>query len=126
MRFPLTTRYADYDTKGHVNNAVYLTYFEMARHRAWIEVLAQSGDFSFILAEASVRYRTPAMIGEPLEIEIHTVEVRTRAWVWAYTIRRADDQRVVAEGQTVQVMYNYEATCTVPIPEALRALLPTV
>ena len=126
MRFPLATRYADYDTKGHVNNAVYLTYFEMARHRAWTEALAQSGDFSFILAEASVRYRTPAMIGEPLEIEIRTIEVRTKAWVWAYTIRRANDERVVAEGQTVQVMYNYEAACTVPIPEALRALLPTL
>ncbi len=126
MRFPLATRYADYDTKGHVNNAVYLTYFEMARHRAWTEALAQSGDFSFILAEASVRFRTPAMIGEPLDIEIHTVEVRTKAWVWAYTIRRMDDRRVVAEGQTVQVMYNYEAARTVPIPEALRELLPTI
>ena len=31
MRFRLETRYADYDTKGHVNNAVYLTYFEVAR-----------------------------------------------------------------------------------------------
>ncbi len=123
MRFPLATRYADYDTKGHVNNAVYLTYFEMARHRAWTEALAQSGDFSFILAEASVRFRTPAMIGEPLEIEIHTVEVRTKAWVWAYVIRRAADAAVVAEGRTVQVMYDYASARTVPIPDELRERL---
>ncbi len=126
MRFPLATRYADYDTKGHVNNAVYLTYFEMARHRAWTEALAQSADFSFILADASVRFRTPAMIGEPLDIEIRTVEVRTKAWVWAYAIRRADDDRIVAEGQTVQVMYDYDNHRTVPIPDTLRVRLTSM
>lgn len=123
MRLPLATRYADYDTKGHVNNAVYLTYFEMARERAWVDALGQNADFPFILAEATVRYVSEAMIGSPLEIEISTTEVRTKAWVWAYVIRRADDGRVVAEGHTVQVMYDYTAARTVPIPDELRARL---
>lgn len=123
MRLPLATRYADYDTKGHVNNAVYLTYFEMARERAWVDALGQNADFPFILAEATVRYVSEAMIGSPLEIEISTTEVRTKAWVWAYVIRRADDGRVVAEGHTVQVMYDYAAARTVPIPDELRARL---
>ena len=35
MRFPVVTRYSDYDSKGHVNNAVYLTYFEAAKHALW-------------------------------------------------------------------------------------------
>ena len=68
MRFPLATRYNDYDTKGHVNNAVFLTYFEMARERAWVDGLGGNADFPFILAEASVQYRSEAMIGDPLEI----------------------------------------------------------
>ena len=126
MRFPLTTRYADYDTKGHVNNAVYFTYFEEARNRAWTEPLAQGPDFSFILAEATVRYRTPAMIGDALDIEIRTTEVRTKAWVWEYTIRRSSDERIVAEGRTVQVMYDYEASGTIAIPDSLRERLVVV
>jgi acyl-CoA thioesterase FadM len=66
------------------------------------------------------------MIGDPLEIEMVTAEVRTKAWVWAYTIRDRRDQRVVAEGRTVQVMYDYANRKTIPIPDAFRAQLAAV
>lgn len=126
MRFPLATRYADYDTKGHVNNAVYLTYFEMARARAWLDAVGGDADFPFILAEAQVRYASEAMIGDPLEIEITTSEVRTKAWVWQYRILNARDDRLVAEGSTVQVMFDYDAKRPIPIPEGLRPRLEGV
>jgi acyl-CoA thioester hydrolase len=121
MRFPLATRYNDYDTKGHINNAVFLTYFEMARERAWVDGMGGAADFPFILAEATIQYRSEAMIGDPLEIEITTT-----AWVWSYTIRDARDARVVAEGRTVQVAYDYEARTTIPIPPDIAAKLPTL
>jgi len=126
VRIPLETRYADYDSKGHANNAVYLTYFEMARHRAWVDRMHGDADFPFIVAEATVRYVSEAMIGQPLDIEIVTSEVRTKAWVWSYVIRATTDDRVVAEGRTVQVMYDYESRRTVPIPDTVRALLAAV
>jgi acyl-CoA thioester hydrolase len=126
MRLPLATRYADYDTKGHVNNAVYLTYFEMARHRAWVDALDGDADFPFIVAEATVRYLSQAMIGEPLDIEICTTEIRTKAWVWSYVIRASRDERVVAEGKTVQVMFDYANRRTIPIPDDLRERLTRV
>ena len=126
MRFPLATRYNDYDTKGHVNNAVFLTYFEMARERAWVEGLGGGADFPFILAEATVQYRSEAMIGDPLEIEITTTEIRTKAWVWSYTITHARDGRVVAEGRTVQVAYDYDAHRTIAIPPDIAAKLPAL
>lgn len=126
MRFPLETRYADYDSKGHVNNAVYLTYFEMARHRVWVDCMHGDADFPFIVAEATVRYVSEAMIGQPLEIEIVTTEVRTKAWVWSYVIRATAGDRVVAEGRTVQVMYDYAARRTTPIPDEFRARLATI
>ena len=126
MRFPLETRYPDYDSKGHVNNAVYLTYFEIARAKAWTEAMDQHTDPPFILAEATVRYVSQARLGEPLDIEVTTAEVRTKAWVWAYVIRCTTDDRVVADGRTVQVMFDYESHRTIPIPDAMRELLARV
>ena len=123
MRFPLEVRYPDYDTKEHVNNAVYLTYFEMARARAWLEEIGGSTDFPFIVAEATVKYLSQARIGQPLDIMIWTGEVRTKAWVWRYRIVDSRDDRVVAEGSTVQVMYDYASRSTTPIPEPLREKL---
>ncbi|MFN2399821.1 MAG: acyl-CoA thioesterase [Gemmatimonadaceae bacterium] len=126
MRFPVETRYADYDSKGHVNNAIYLTYFEMARHRAWVEHMGQDADFTFILAEATVSFRSEAMIGQALDIEILTGEVRNKSWTWNYVIRSSGDGRVVAHGTTVQVMYDYEGKRTVPVPDDIRQLLKTI
>ncbi len=126
MRFRLETRYADYDTKGHVNNAVYLTYFEIARVRAWLDRVRGSPDAPFIIAEATVRYVRPAMIGTPLDIEVTTAEVRTKAWVWRYRILDARDDALIAEGQTVQVMYDYAARRSTEIPGDVRAGLVEV
>ena len=123
MRFPLEVRYPDYDTKEHVNNAVYLTYFEMARARAWVEAIGGSADFPFIVAEASIRYLSQARIGEPLDIMIWTGELRTKAWVWRYRIVDGRDDRVVAEGSTVQVMFDYSVRRTTAIPDDLRERL---
>jgi acyl-CoA thioester hydrolase len=126
VRFRLTTRYADYDTRGHVNNAVYLTYFEVARTKAWVDAVQGSPDASLIIAEATVRYVRPATIGIPLDIEITTSEVRNKAWVWRYRILDARNDALVAEGQTVQVMYDYAAGRSVEIPSDVRAALTKV
>lgn len=126
MRFRLETRYNDYDTKGHINNAVFLTYFEIAREKAWVGALERSDDPQFILAEATIRYVSQARLGDVLEIEIVTTEVRTKAWVWGYRVIAATDERLVAEGSTVQVMFDYELFRTMPIPDDLRAALPTI
>jgi acyl-CoA thioester hydrolase len=126
MRLHLVTRYADYDTKGHVNNAVYLTYFELARERAWLDAVGGNPDAPFIVAEATVRYVRPAMIGVPLDVEVTTSEVRNKAWVWRYRILDARDDALVAEGQTVQVMYDYESRRSIDIPPDVRAGLAKV
>jgi acyl-CoA thioester hydrolase len=126
MRFQLETRYADYDTKGHVNNAVFLTYFDIARSKAWLEVVGGTADFPFVVAEATVRYVREAMIGEALDVEITTSEIRTKAWVWRYRVLKRADERLVADGSTVQVMFDYQVRRSMPIPEELKDKLASL
>ena len=127
LRFPIATRYADYDAKGHVNNAVYFSYFESARVSALQERLAQAmemrdaADPPIIVAEARIKYVSPAKIGEPLAIEISVGEIRTKGFSFRYRIVDARDDRLVAEGETVQVAYDYAAERPMPIPPAMRA-----
>jgi acyl-CoA thioester hydrolase len=125
MRFPLVTRYSDYDSKGHVNNAVYLTYFEAAKHMLWRDVWRRDPDPPFVVAEATVRFASPAMIGDPLQIDIDTDEIRTRSWAWKFRITDVRDGRLIAEGRTVQVMYDYATRRAVSIPDDVRRLLET-
>ncbi|MFL5560548.1 MAG: acyl-CoA thioesterase [Gemmatimonadaceae bacterium] len=131
LRFPLVTRYSDYDTKGHANNAIYLTYFEWARLQAWQKVAtgkagltsADIADPPLIVAEVRVKYVSPANIGVPLAIEISVKEVRTKGFSFAYRVVASDDDRLIAEGETVQVAYDYEAGRTMAIPPGMREAL---
>ena len=126
MRFDLETRYNDYDTAGHVNNAVYLTYFEVARMKAWSAMVGARRDVAFVIAEASVRYVSRAQLGEPLAIDVRTAEVRDKAWVWSYRILDSRDGRLVADGRTVQVMFDFATGSAVPIPPEIRSKLADV
>jgi acyl-CoA thioester hydrolase len=108
-----------------VNNAVYLTYFELGRVHAW-RATGGSAEADFIVAEARITYRSPAMLGDPLALEVTTAEVRNKAWVWSYRILDERDGRLVAEGATTQVMYDYEQRRSVPIPDVLREALTRV
>ncbi len=120
---PIETRYSDYDIRGHVNNATFLTYFEMARRHVWARLAGVTQDFNFIIAEAHIRYVSQAKFGDPLAVDIATAEIRNKAWVWTYRIVDTRDERVVAEGSTVQIMFDYASQRSMPIPEALRPML---
>lgn len=120
MRLPIQVRYSDYDDRGHVNNAVYFTYFEIGRMEAW-KRLAPGEEAGFIVADAHITYRSPAMPGEPLELALATTEIRTKAWVWSYRITDPGDGRLIAEGSTTQVMYDYATRTTIAIPDVVRA-----
>lgn len=126
MKFPLPTRYSDYDTKGHVNNALYLTYFELAKHLLWREVWQRHPDPPFVVAEATVRFVSPAMIGDPLQVDIATHEIGTKSWIWKFAITDARDGRLIADGRTVQVWYDYATRRSIPVPDDVRALLESV
>ena len=134
LRFSLATRYSDYDTKGHVNNAVYFTYFESARMQAWLQHVVPAGAVSdadaadppLIVADARARYVSQARIGEPLAIEIGVRRIGTKSFTFFYRIVDDRDDRLVAEGETVQVHYDYVGRRTTPIPPALRAALESM
>ena len=87
MRIPLHTRYADDDSKGHVNSAAYLTQFEIARGALWAGVLGGDADFPFVVAAASVRYASPARRGVALVVAVDAGVVRRKACVWRYRVR---------------------------------------
>src|SRR5688572_22142207 len=122
MKFPLTTRYSDYDTKGQVNNALYLTYFEAAKHLLWREAWKQNPDPPFVVAEATVRCLSPLLIGDPLQIGVSAKEVGTRLLLWQIRITDAHGGRAVAEGSTVQVYYDYTKLQAVLVPDDVRGL----
>src|SRR4029078_1685342 len=54
-------RFRDLDALGHVNHAVYLTYFESARIAYWLHATKRTGlgALDMILARAEIDFRAP-------------------------------------------------------------------
>lgn len=135
---PVQLRWRDLDALGHVNNAVYLSYFELAR-LAYIRALLGPDaprdprttlpvDFQFILAEVNIRYRSPATLGDQLAVAIWASQIGRKSFVFEYRITEERTGRAVAEGCSTQVWYDYGANASCPIPgtivtrmEALQA-----
>ena len=122
---PIVVRFRDLDAMGHVNNAVYLTYFEMARvayHRAVTDVQPfDFTNFDFILAEVTCSYRSPAYMGETLLVGIRVSSVGRKSFVFEYEMRDQASGRLVAEGSSVQVMYDYGERRSKPVTNEFLA-----
>jgi len=121
-------RFADTDAMGHVNNAVYLTFVELARIGWWKAATGEAlereagRDRGLILAEAEVAFRSPVFFGE-------TVVVETRAGRIGRTSLGVDHRltasrpggpvRLVATCRSVIVRYDYATERPVAWPTEL-------
>ena len=74
---PIVPRFRDTDAMGHLNNAVYLTYFEVARTAYWTELTGTRNyhEVPFILAHTTIDFRSPAFVYEVLEVGIRVARL---------------------------------------------------
>ena len=121
----IVPRFRDTDAMGHINNAVYVTYLEVARQVYWARLDAHS-DYRrvpFILAHVTIDFRSEAMVNEILEAGIRLEWIGAKSFAFVYRIREKTTGRTVVEASTVQVCYDYTTKQTLPMPEGLRRSL---
>jgi acyl-CoA thioester hydrolase len=124
LAVPIEVRFKDIDLMGHVNNAVYFTYFENARIAYW-RALGRNrlrGDVAYVLARAECDFRTPATMEDDLRCHIRLAALGRTSFGFDYLLRDERSGRTVAEGRTVQVSYDYAAGRPVPLPQRLKAI----
>lgn len=126
----IAVRFRDLDAMGHVNNAVYATYFEIARtHYVGALGHLRPGDhrvadwFSFILLDVYCRFLEPVGFGDRLHVWIRTSRIGTTSFDFEYLVTSERSGRAVAHGRSTQVYYDYGGHRAVPIPEDVRAAI---
>jgi acyl-CoA thioester hydrolase len=130
FRRDVEVRFADTDAMGHVNNAAYLTYCEIARAAYYEAVTGRplalgvhGAEEGMILAEVRVTFRAPAFHGETLAVETRVVRIGRSSFTMEHRISAPDSRygshRLVAVAESVLVTYDYTAERPVPVPDAL-------
>jgi acyl-CoA thioester hydrolase len=119
---PIEVRFRDCDPIGHVNNAVYLTYLELARFAYWkaADIGRLAGEVSYIIARVEIDFRASAKTGDMLDVGIAIRGLGRTSFTMEYEIRDQDG-RLVANASSVQVTYDYGAGNAVPLPDNVRA-----
>src|SRR5262252_2761169 len=108
----LSVRYAETDQMGVVYHSNHLIWFEVGR----VEFLRQMGfsyrdmerdDGLFIaVAEAKCRYRAPVYYDEEILVRTRLKNVRESVVVFSYELARANDGKLLAEGETTHIVTN--------------------
>lgn len=121
----IVVTWRDLDAAGHVNNAVYLTYMETARTTAYLQMRGKERamDLDIILARASLDFRSAATMGDTLVVEMKPGRVGETSFAFTYRITDKATGRLVCEGESVQVCYDYAKQQKKPVPPELREQL---
>jgi acyl-CoA thioester hydrolase len=131
-RVDVEVRFADTDAMGHVNNAVYLTYCEMARIRYWTDVTGEpvaaghEGAESLILAEARITYRAPVFHTETVTIETRATRIGRSSFLLEHRLTArgsSSSSRLVATSDSVMVRYDYRTDRPAPLSDTVIAAI---
>ena len=127
VRITLPVAWGDMDAMGHVNNVVYLRWFESVRmvylQRVGLMAHMQEHGVGPILAETRCRYRIPLEYPDEVEVGARVARLDTDRFLMEYAVASRNHGRVAAEGDGLIVTYDYDAGHKAPVPEMTVAAI---
>ena len=122
-----TIRYNDQDTLGHVNNAVYSTFFEAGRtsfiEPMMREVGAEAKSLDFVLARVTIDFIAELSYPGAVDIGTHVLRLGNKSITFGNGIFNEGHDTCVATCEAVLVFFDLDTRTSVAPPAALRAMI---
>jgi len=123
----ITVAWADMDALQHVNNVVYLRYFEIAR----IDFLNKINQFDTIkpggigpvISENSIRYKRPVTFPDTLTVGITISDIKSDRFMMNYSVFSHAQQAITTTGYSQVVMFDFKTGQKAAISEPLLSAL---
>lgn len=125
----ITTRWADNDAYGHVNNVVYYSYFDTAVNRHLILsgcLDVQASPVIGLVVETACRYFGPIAFPDRVTAGIRVAHRGTSSVRYEIGLFRNDEDIAAAQGHFVHVYVDRATNRPVPIPEPIGRVLDTL
>ncbi|WP_425145614.1 acyl-CoA thioesterase [Deinococcus sp.] len=121
-RTPIQMRYSDTDMMGHINNAAYAQFLEIARIE-YLDALLPPAlrPAAVVLARLELNYRREVRLGQQVEVLTRPLHLGNSSWSYAFQILA--DAQLSADGSSVQVNLDPLTHLPLPLPAALRERL---
>jgi acyl-CoA thioester hydrolase len=114
---------------GHVNNATFLSYIELARLKYFDDVIGGGRDWTkqdgLILARIEIDFRMPVFFGDTVAVHTRCSRLGNKSFDLAWKVMRelSPSTEIVAEGTAVLACYDYLRKESILIPQERRAAI---
>lgn len=123
---PINTRWMDNDAYGHVNNAVYYSFFDTAVNQYLIGArlldIAHGGIIGLVV-ETFCRYAKPIAFPDAVVAGLRIAHIGTSSVRYEIGLFRGEDDDAAAEGHFVHVYVDRGSRRPVALPEDWRQAL---
>ena len=125
----ITTRWADNDAYGHVNNTVYYAWFDTAVNAWLIEaglLDVAGGDPIGLVVETGCRYARPLSYPQPVAIGLAVDRLGSSSVSYRLGVFAKGSEEAAAEGRFTHVYVDRETRRPVPLPASWRERLERI
>lgn len=124
-----TTRWADNDAYGHVNNTVFYQWFDSAVN-AWLVAQGlldiQAGDPIALVAETRCAYFAPLAFPETVDVGLAVAQFGQSSVRYRIGVFAAGEDQAAAQGEFVHVLVDRTLRRPVEIPQNWRGALEAI
>lgn len=123
---PIQIRFNDVDVLGHVNNAVYLTYYDTAKAHYFTSVRKEKVDWKHVdtvIANVNCAYMAPILFGEEIEVLTSCISISEKSFRLLQIIKESDSGEIKSMCESVMVCFNPEAAASCRVPDLWRTRL---
>ena len=119
---PVSLRFSDEDSMGHINNVAFAAYVEQARVAFIDAFLRNRGEgIDYILASVNIDYRREMHFPGTVDIGARLIRIGNKSITTGYGLFK--DGENVATAGSVNVFFDTKNGKTIPIPDNLRSIL---
>ncbi|WP_051633154.1 acyl-CoA thioesterase [Thermonema rossianum] len=123
--FQLPTQWGELDLGGHINNVVYMRYFESGRV-AYLQKIVENKTFDFtpvgpVLASIEVRYKVPLFFPDTITVGTRVTEMDEYSLIMEAAIWSEQHARITTEAKARLVFYDFRTKQKAPIPQEVVA-----
>jgi acyl-CoA thioester hydrolase len=123
FKTPISIRFSDIDAVGHVNNAIYLTYFEVARFNYWREIIGWNlQENGVIVGRSEVNYLKPITLDDEIFCYLRVSRIGNSSFDVMHLLVKTtpEGEEICTTGKTVCISYDYSVNKSVAIPQRER------
>lgn len=121
----IEVRFADLDVMGHVNNAIFLNYFEQGRMSFFKQCIGGEWNwnkYGIIVARNEIDYLKPVLLHDEIYVTAEYGSMGNKSFQMLMRVYKVESGEEIdcARGVVTVVCFDYEKQKTIPVPDEWR------